>query len=73
MSLSELTVAVKGRLRERYDYWCDVLHAPESILCIVREGYFLPLMGEPPSYVTGLIIVQCMHVQKSIDTESIIP
>ncbi len=43
-------VCVKGRLRERYDYWSNVLHAPEPILRVIREGYFLPLMHEPPQF-----------------------
>ena len=41
---------VKGRLRERYEYWNSVLHAPEPILSIVKEGYFLPLVHEPAPF-----------------------
>ncbi len=47
--LNEL-ISVKGRLRECYEYWSNMLHAPESILSIIREGYFLPLVHEPPQF-----------------------
>ena len=42
--------SVKGRLRKHVEYWEDVLHAPEPILRIMREGYFLPLVHEPQHY-----------------------
>ena len=41
---------VKGRLREHVEYCEKVLHAPEPILRIIREGYFLPLVHEPQHY-----------------------
>lgn len=42
--------SVKGRLKQCYRFWRDVLHAPEPILRIVQCGYQLPLLREPKAY-----------------------
>ncbi len=46
--LNELTV-VKGRLKEHYDYWCEVLHAPEHT-SYSKGGLFF-IFNEQASFI----------------------
>lgn len=41
---------VQGRLKQSIQFWEQELQAPESILHIIRDGYVLPLLSEPPAY-----------------------
>ena len=43
-------ISVKGRLRAKFAFWKDVLHASPSILSVIESGYVLPLMSEPTPF-----------------------
>ena len=41
---------VKGRLRERLQFWRDEIKAPASVLDTIEGGYVLPLMSQPTPF-----------------------
>ena len=41
---------VKGRLRERLQFWRDEIEAPASVLDTIEGGYVLPLMSQPTPF-----------------------
>ena len=41
-------VVVQGRLKQYQAFWRDTLGASEFVLGIVRDGYVLPLLADPP-------------------------
>ena len=52
---------VKGRLRDSYAYWRDVLQAPELTLGIIQRGCQLPLLHDPHRSI-GPITCQCICI-----------
>ena len=41
------TTVVQGKLASCIDFWKNTIHAPESVLSILQNGYVLPLKNEP--------------------------
>ena len=48
-------VSVKGRLKERINFWRKELEAPEFVLSVIENGYVLPLKSLPVKFA------QCNH------------
>ncbi len=62
-------LSVKGRLKESYAYWRDVLHAPDVILSIIKNGYVLPIVYEPKHIIgpnTGSVYAHETFVSESV-------
>ena len=43
-------MGVKGRLREKCEFWESTLQASNTIISIIKQGYFLPLTVVPDSF-----------------------
>ena len=41
---------IRDNLKSAYTFWEEVLHAPKDILSIIKEGFKIPFLTEPPSY-----------------------
>ena len=48
--LGEVVVGVKGRLREKCEFWESTLQASDTIISIIKQGYVLPLTVVPDSF-----------------------
>ena len=48
--LGEVVVGVKGRLREKCEFWESTLQASNTIISIIKQGYVLPLTVVPDSF-----------------------
>ena len=65
---------VKGRLRERLQFWKECLQAPTFILDTIKTGYVLPLKSEPTPYFRpnqASAIANATFVQQSVEEELI--
>lgn len=51
-SEGRVCASVKGRLKERFHYWRDMLHATEPVLKTIKNGYILPFRVVPGPYVS---------------------
>ena len=61
---------VKGRLRERLQFWKECLQAPTFILDTIETGYVLPLKSEPTPYCRpnqASAIANATFVQQSVE------
>ncbi|WAR31260.1 hypothetical protein MAR_033802, partial [Mya arenaria] len=43
--------SVKGRLKNCFIFWKDILKADNEILAIIENGYVLPFIIKPPSFI----------------------
>ena len=43
-------MGVKGKLREKCEFWESTLQASNTIISIIKQGYFLPLTVVPDSF-----------------------
>ena len=62
-------MSVQGRLKEKIQFWRDVLKAPSTVLNTIESGYVLPLKSEPTPNIQcnqQSAIVNADFVQQSV-------
>ena len=62
-------MSVQGRLKERIQFWREVLKAPSTVLNTIESGYVLPLKSEPTPNIQcnqQSAIVNADFVQQSV-------
>ena len=62
-------MSVQGRLKEKIQFWREVLGAPSSVLSTIESGYVLPLKSEPTPNIQcnqQSAIVNADFVQQSL-------
>ena len=62
-------MSVQGRLKEKIQFWREVLSAPSSVLSTIESGYVLPLKSEPTPNIQcnqQSAIVNADFVQQSL-------